>query len=168
MHTEATATSTFDAMAAGLLWLYRTPQPENALLPWHGVSVHTPTRWLSFIPEGVGDRVTITVQVAGIQPTKVGTRGMVRDAAPDDRLDPDELDRIRETLERAGFTVGNVWPGSAGVVGSLTLTRPAHPTLVAAKDRYRAGCPDHDTRMSTCQNGCTWRERGLANLRLPS
>ncbi|MEH0657699.1 hypothetical protein QA860_08130 [Streptomyces stelliscabiei] len=75
---------------------------------------------------------------------------------PANPLEPGELEALAAELERRGFSVEGTWNGHPGTTGSVGLVRPAHPTLVAAVDRYRAGCLEHPNRSVFCD--CeTWR-----------
>ncbi|GGT67508.1 hypothetical protein P6B95_02045 [Streptomyces atratus] len=52
--------------------------------------------------------------------------------------------------QRRGLPVRTTWNGLPAVTGSLSLARPAHPTLVTAVQRYHRGCTVHPERRVLC------------------
>jgi len=141
-----------DVLEAGLRWLYDTEQPAGAILQHHGASLPGDgNRRFRFIPAGAQHRVVVIVDVADVQWEERGGRA----ANP---LRPGELDELTGGLAALGAEVVETWNGYPGVTGSLALARPAHPTLLAALDRYHRGCPDHPSRSVFCD--CGWYAAG--------
>ncbi|GAA2107967.1 hypothetical protein [Streptomyces synnematoformans] len=147
-------------LAAGLAWLYETEQPDDAILQHHGETLSRPdsNRWYGFCPAGWDGRVVISTHVGKVEWT--GEGGGRRPANP---LGPGELDAITAELAGLGAEVVSTWNGHPGTTGSLALARPAHPTLLAAVDRYRRGCPNHTGPLCSW-DGCPWYPTGNARV----
>lgn len=137
-----------EALTAGLHWLYETEQPTDAWMQHHGQQIPViDNRFLAFIPTSDGGLPVIVIGVA--MPTwKEGPRG---DMVPANPLTPIELPRLAAELERRGYAVRSTWNGFPGATGSVGLVRPAHPSQVAAVDRYRSGCLEHPARSVFCE-----------------
>lgn len=132
----------------GLGWLYDTAQPDDAHTDHHGIVLHLPdaNRWYGFCPTGARNLPVVCVDV-----TKVEYKfDRVGGSVPANPLEVDELESLADELRRRGFNVDDTWNGHPGVTGSVGLARPAHPSLVAAVDRYRRGCTDHPQRSVFC------------------
>ncbi|MET9728466.1 hypothetical protein [Streptomyces zaomyceticus] len=136
------------ALTAGLRWLYETEQPSDAWMNHHGEQIPVlGNRFLAFVPTSVGGLPVIVIGV--VKPTrKEGPRG---DMVPTNPLTPIELPCLAAELERRGYAVRSTWNGFPGPTGSVGLARPAHPSQVAAVDRYRAGCQEHPARSVFCE-----------------
>jgi hypothetical protein len=78
-----------------------------------------------------------------------------------------ELANLATAIEDLGYGFKSTWNGRSTITGSVGLHKPAHPTLIAAVDRYRAGCPAHDTVFCGRTEGCSWFADGLARVILP-
>lgn len=132
----------------GLGWLYDTAQPDDARTDHHGIVLHLPdaNRWYGFSPTGANHLPVVSVDVAKVE-HKLDADG---DYIPANPLEPDELAALAAELEQRGHKVDSTWNGHPGVSGSVGLVRPAHPTLVAAVDRYRRGCTVHPERSVFC------------------
>lgn len=132
----------------GLGWLYDTVQPDDAHQQHHGITIGLPSanRIYGFCPAGWSNLPVVSVEVAKVE-HKLDADG---DWIPANPLEPDELAALAAELERRGFPVNHTWNGHPGVTGSVGLVRPAHPTLVAAVDRYRRGCVVHPERSVFC------------------
>jgi hypothetical protein len=139
----------------GLRWLYEVEQPEGALLQHHGVSLAAPeaNRRLSFVPAGFGGGVVAAVDVA-----LIGWKQLRKYKVATNPLEPGELADLSAMLNALGAEVVRTWNGHPGTTGSLALHQPAHPSLRAAVDRYRAGCPDHPAKHVFCE--CGWYQAG--------
>ncbi|MHA4774736.1 hypothetical protein L1085_009560 [Streptomyces sp. MSC1_001] len=154
-----------DALTAGLHWLYETEQPADAWMSHHGQQIPTTVnRFLAFVPTAVSSLPVIVIGV--VKPAwKEGPRG---DMVPTNPLTPIELPRLAAELEQRGYAVRSTWNGFPGATGSVGLARPAHPSQIAAVDRYRAGCQEHPERSVFCE--CeAWRAgfgRAVAPLSL--
>jgi hypothetical protein len=127
-------------LTAGLTWLYDTEQPDGAILHHSGESLPAEgNRRFSFIPAGGSREAIVVVDVAHVGWVDVDPWTK----APANPLGPGELERITDALAELGARVARTWNGYPATTGSLALVRPAHPTLLAAVDRYHAGCLEH-------------------------
>lgn len=148
-------------ITAGLRWVYETEQPGDAVLQHHGLSLPVvENRRFSFCPTGWAEHVVIVVSVA-----KVELGGPYE--PPRNPLAPDELVAVTAALADLGADVVKTWNGHPSITGSLALTRPAHPSLVAAVKRYHAGCPQHRTVFCGSKVGCSWYRDGYARIVQP-
>jgi hypothetical protein len=110
-------------------------------------------RTYGFVPEGARQRPVVIVDVAKVEWIDNGPNELKTPANP---LEPGELEALAAELERRGFPVQTTWNGHPGVTGSVGLAQPAHPSQLAAVNRYRAGCTEHPRRSVFCD--CeTWR-----------
>ncbi|MFC8862686.1 hypothetical protein [[Kitasatospora] papulosa] len=136
-------------LTAGLRWLYETEQPADAWDQHHGVSLPLPAdnRTYSFCPAGYRSLTVVVVNVAKVDWIDNGPNDLKTPANP---LKVDELDSLADDLRAHGFEVNDMWNGHPGITGSVGLARPAHPSLLAAVDRYRAGCLAHPQRSVFC------------------
>jgi hypothetical protein len=142
-------------LRSGLRWLYDTEQPPTAIAQHHGERLlSVGNRSIKFVPCGWGGRVVIVLDVANVE-----YGGNYE--PPCNPLAHRELDNFKALLAEMGPTVAHAWNGHPAITGSVALSRPAHPTLIAAVDRYYAGCPDHG-RSVFC--GCGWFSRGNTTL----
>ena len=132
----------------GLGWLYDTVQPDDAHQQHHGIVLHLPTanRWYGFCPSGARNLPVVSVDVTKKE-YRFDSDG---DSIPANPLEPGELEALADELRHRGFDVDDTWNGHPGTTGSVGLARPAHPTLVAAVDRYRRGCTAHPRRSVFC------------------
>lgn len=132
----------------GLSWLFDTEQPDDAHSQHHGIVLHLPdaNRWYGFCPAGARNRPVVTVDVTKVKHEQDDDGDWI----PANPLTPTELQELAEELRRRGFDVDDTWNGHPGVTGSVGLVRPAHPSLVAAVDRYRRGCIKHPQRSVFC------------------
>jgi hypothetical protein len=141
-------------LTAGLRWLYETEQPDNA---WQhrGLLLPTPAtnRLYSFIPANDWKRPVIAVDVATIEWIDNGPNELPTPANP---LEPGELDALAAVLRTVGFELTSTWNGHPQTTGSVGLARPTHPSLLAAVDRYHAGCLVHPERSVFCDCD-SWR-----------
>lgn len=128
----------------GLNWLYDTTQPDDAHQQHHGITIGHPAanRYYGFCPTGAENLPVVTVNVAKVE---------YRDYEPPvNPLEPGELFDLAQELEARGYTVRTTWNGHPAVTGSVSLVQPAHPTLVAAVQRYHRGCTVHPERSVFC------------------
>ncbi|MGQ4340356.1 hypothetical protein ACN6LF_005225 [[Kitasatospora] papulosa] len=146
---EHTVTDLDTVLTAGLRWLYETEQPADAWDQHHGVSLPLPAdnRTYSFCPAGYRSLTVVVVNVAKVDWIDNGPNDLKTPANP---LKVDELDSLADDLRAHGFEVNDMWNGHPGITGSVGLARPAHPSLLAAVDRYRAGCLAHPQRSVFC------------------
>lgn len=134
---------------AGLGWLYDTTQPDDAHVTHHGITIGHPeaNRWYVFTPDGAQHLPTVIVNVS--HPEWIDN-GFGQPSTLANPLAPDELPTLAEELRRRGFDVASTWNGHPGDTGSVGLVRPAHPSLVAAVQRYHRGCTVHPQRSVFC------------------
>lgn len=163
MNTTPTPTTLAAVLDAGLHWLYDTVQPDDAHQQHHGIALHSPetNRWYGFCPSGVRHVPVVHVNVLEVEWIDNGPNDL---EAPANPLGPHELDALAEELRRRGFESFEAWNGHPGITGSVGLVRPAHPTLVAAVQRYHGGCVVHPERSVFCD--CeAWRAEGARIVR---
>jgi hypothetical protein len=157
-----------DALAVGLHWLHEVEQPDDAVLQHHGAfmlagrsrtfpAIARP-RLLRFVPLARDGRAVVVVTIAK---NEYDGEGNVLH-----RLLPEELAVVTGMIESLGGAVEFSWNGHPAETGSLALKRPAHPTLVAAVERYHKGCPEHPKEGVFC--GCSWYQRGHSKLIPPT
>lgn len=136
-----------DVLTAGLRWLFETGQPDDAHCQHHGeLLVADGNRSYSFCPVGAASLPVVAIDVAKIE-WATDSHG---DMAPANPLEPGELERLAEELERRGYPVRDTWNGHPSTTGSVGLSTTAHPGQVAAVDRYRRGCQEHPDRSVFC------------------
>jgi hypothetical protein len=151
-------TTTPDTLATildtGLTWLYDTVQPNTAHATHHGIVLRLPdaNRIYGFCPDGAQHRPVVIVDVAKVEWIDNGPNRLQTPANP---LDVGELTDLVKELHHRGFESSGTWNGHPSTSGSIGLIRKAHPTLVAAVDRYRAGCLEHPNRSVFCDYD-TW------------
>lgn len=142
-----------EALDRGLAWLFTTDHPEGSMVFHLGDTLRVMhNRILGFMPSTHGKDGTpvVTLDVQTTQP-----RGR-SSTVPHTPLAPDELHRLAGMLADRGHEVVSQWNGFPHTTGSLALATPLHPSMRAALDRYRAGCPAHDgTVFCSCP---LWRE----------
>ncbi|MFE3126742.1 hypothetical protein ACFXHD_25340 [Streptomyces hydrogenans] len=149
-----------DALKAGLRWLFDTEQPDTAIVTHLGMAIPgAGNRWYGLCPSGADGQVVISVNVARVT--------WARDdqgSCPANPIAYGELAWLKGLLEHLGHTVTSTWNGFPGVSGSLALATAPHPSLTAAVDRYRAGCPRHPEAGVFCD--CTaWQQAITAAVR---
>lgn len=155
-----TASELTPTLRAGIRWLHDTEQPDSAALSHHGLSLPVvANRRFTFVPEGAFGRPVVVVEVAKIEWVE---RGVYR--APGNPLEPGELSDLATLLASLGAESERTWNGN-GTTGSVGLKYPAHPTLIAAVNRYRAGCLTHPTEHVFCK--CDWYRNGRKLLITP-
>jgi hypothetical protein len=163
-HAPLTEPQLDDILGTALRWLYDVAQPDGAILQHHGVHVGaTGNRKFSAAPSAWDGRAVLVVDVAHLE-YRPGPYGYDIPANP---LEPGELERLAARMAELGAPVIHSWNGHPATSGSLALERDAHPSLVAAVDRYRAGCPDHTGPLCSW-DGCQWYPRGSALIVPPT
>lgn len=147
-------TSLQQALEAGLHWLHHTEQPQGALIDHHGALLPTTidNRKLRCVPAYNG-KALITIDVARLRWIHNGDQ-----LHPTDQIGPHELDDLAALLDQAGAPIATTLNGYPTITGTLVLQRHAHPTLVAAANRYRKGCRAHPAKGTLCP--CGWYIRG--------
>lgn len=150
-------------LAAGMAWLFDTEQPEDSVIQHHGSSRSAGDRIYGFCPAGWEGRPVVFVQVA--EPRYAGPPPDGEVANPLDV--PGELESLEALLRDLGHPVVERWNGAPGsTTASFALEGQAHPSLLAAVSRYRAGCPVHGNPLCS-QAGCRWYRTGYALIVQP-
>lgn len=140
--------SVADVLDAGLRWMFETEQPDDAHAQHHGAMLAADgNRTYRFIPVGARKRPVIVVDVAKVEWIDNGPNDLKTPANP---LEPGELEALASELTARGYTVETTWNGHPGISGSVGLLTPAHPSQVAAVERYLAGCVEHTDRSVFC------------------
>lgn len=146
---------------SGLRWLYNVRQPPAALVADQGLGLPViEGRRYVFIPD-VDGRPLIAVHAV---------RG--QDSGSGSAISAQELTELVSLVEE-------VAGGGAAVLGTpnaaaarIRLDAPAHPSLVAAAVRFRAGCPIHHSpacrHVRSADHDCQWFPRGFARLTRPA
>lgn len=152
-------------LSAGLCWLFETEQPADAIIQHHGTTLRDDenNRLFCFVPEGWSGHPVVAVDVAKVDWIDNGPNQL---STPGNPLKPDELDNLAARLTALGYEVFDTWNGHPGISGSIALKQTAHPTLLAAVNRYRAGCPEHPNRHVFCD--CGWYARGNERVVFPA
>lgn len=135
----------------GLHWLYDTEQPDDAHQHHSGLLLREPAtnRLYTVIPTNDWKRPVIAVDIAAIEWIDNGPNELKTPANP---LEPGELDALAALLSGlSGVAITRTWNGHPQTTGSVGLARPAHPSLLAAVDRYHAGCLNHPERSVFCE-----------------
>lgn len=150
-------------LAAGLAWLYETEQPATSALQHHGVfGPRLGDRRYRFIPADDGKRPVVVVDVPEpLYDTSIVSKWQLLNPIGGD----EEMLALAATVRDLGYDTGRWWNGN-GESGSLGLASPAHPTLLAAVDRYKAGCLEHPRAGVFCT--CPWYRPGRALLVEPT
>lgn len=145
-------------LAAGLEWLTRTEQPEGTILSHHGFSIHAKgNRVIQFTPDHGGAVCRLSVSVAK-EDRDIDTMELRNP------LEEGESAAILADLEALGASVHATWgargeeSGDGTAFFSVALDDAPSPTLFAAIERYRAGCPDHPSKGVFCD--CGWWQQG--------
>lgn len=160
---EMTATA-LDVLRAGLDWLYRTEQTDGqSVVSHHGINAPViEGRRYRFVPSGFQAAPVIVLGVA--EPRYTGPPHNRQLANP---LEPGELAGLQAQIEQWGHEVHSTWNGE-GETGSVGLATPAHPSLLAALDRERKGCPSHPRQILCGWDGCPWYSTNIAKLQIPT
>lgn len=139
-------------LAAGLRWLYETEQPDGAMVFHLGTVLGDSdgSRTYGFVPDGIG-RPVVVVKVARQEWKDEGSDRVL--ANP---IGVDELIEVAAELSKLGAKVVHTWNGHPSPTGSLALDQLAHPSLLAAVEKYSAGCPVHPQRSVFCD--CGWKQ----------
>lgn len=159
---------TIATLRAGLAWLYDTEQPDGAITQHHGRSTSTGDWRLGFCPLGADDLPVVWVEVATPVYRTIGDDRLLTNP-----LGPHAMKQISDALAQLGHPVTKTWNGESHMTtGSCGMRDPAHPTLLAAVQRYHAGCPTHKSLFcgNPCSDGgqdCPWYRDGEAKLITP-
>lgn len=133
---------------AAVAWLGR-PQPADCHMHHHGPNVGTtgPTDddlLLSISPRGFRRNLPVLVV------DRVGPRRPSPLEDIENPLTSEEMDLVRQAITAAGSTIADEWNGPPNITASFALTTTVHPDLLAAVDRYHAGCPNHPSKTVFC------------------
>lgn len=147
-----------DAIAIGNNWPYATTQPTTAVAH-HGVyAPDTDGRLFQFIPWAWRGQPVIVVNARGMHAAGDGLHTA-------NRLAPGELDALAAYLELLGYPVEKTWATSS-MSGNVELTATAHPSLIAAAERYFEDCPHHQSLLCKYDD-CSWYRDGAQALIRP-
>jgi len=151
-------------LSAGLCWLYRIVQPDNALVDWRGAGLTVTGRRLRFLPVSTAGTPLIVVD-ADLPRWGADTTWVALNTLP-----VTELPCLARQLAVLGISAGQQHYRS--VTGVIALDVPAHPSLRAAVQRYVRGCPRHrsvvcDAAVRDGGHTCTWRTEGRRAARWP-
>lgn len=151
-------------LTTGLRWLYETEQPDNAWQSRPGLLLRVPAanRLYGFCPSNAWQLPVVAVDVAKIEWIDNGPSELKTPANP---LKPGELESLAAELRALGAEVARTWNGHPQTTGSVGLARPAHTSLLAAVERYRAGCLVHPTRFVFCD--CADWQAGFTRIVRP-
>lgn len=151
-------------LTAGIRWLYDTEQPDNAWQGHHGLLLPAPAtnRLYAFIPANDWKAAVVAVDVAKIEWIDNGPNEL---KTPSNPLEPGEVDALAAELRAVGVEVARTWNGHPQTTGSVGLGRPAHTSLLAAVERYHAGCRVHPKRGVFCD--CDAWEAGFTRIVRP-
>lgn len=140
------------SLCAGLRWLYRTVQPDHALVEPCGAHLSALTGRLRVVPLGAAGTPLIVVD-ADLPRWGAGYHCVALNPLPANGL-----------TELAGQLAVLGVPGQAQhyhrLTGVLALDVPAHPSLRAAVQRYARGCPHHHGALCGRATSCAWRTEG--------
>lgn len=157
MTTSLAHTSFSAALNAGLAWLYSTVQPTDALVERGGVRMTTAERIVRFLPIGPNGAplIVLDAQLPRWSPSTTRTPLVV--------LPETELRTVADQLATLGVSAHH-WEYHR-TTGTVVLSAPAHPTLLAAVRRFSQGCPWHhstvcDAPISAGGHGCRWHTDG--------
>ncbi|MFJ8855281.1 hypothetical protein [Streptomyces sp. NPDC102437] len=151
-------------LSAGLRWLYNIEQPADALLSHHGEMLVDADRTYRFVPCGADQRPVVVVDVR--RPKWMSDA--VGDMIPSNPIGAHELYEVQADLAVLGVTVARTWNGHPAHTGSLGLVDMAHPSLLAAVNGVRTGCPDHPGKLLCSWDGCPWYGTGYAQIVKPT
>ncbi|QYN17530.1 hypothetical protein [Amycolatopsis sp. DSM 110486] len=157
-----TESSFLKALETGLSWLYRTEQPPGGVITHHGIITGALNdRRYTFVPCGPKDLPLVIVNVVR---REYDENGFLLSA-----LDENELEELTAILRMMGsfygYPVVERWNGHPFETGTVQLGSPVHPTLLAAVNTYRAGCPAHPDAGVLC--ACGWYRDGYQRMTIP-
>lgn len=146
-HTRA------EAVMNAIYWLFNWEQPDGAVIQHHGLTASFTTehgvRTIRAVPRGWSNKPVIVIE------TRTG-----------DCLKPGEMESLAQQLTYQGHRPIHKWNGDGFTSGSFAIEGAIEPTLLAAVDRYYAGCPTH--RSVFCGgDDCDWYRTGRALIRAP-
>jgi len=144
-------------LCAGLRWLYRTAQPDNALVDCRGARLTVTGRRLRLLPVSTAGTPLIVVD-ADLLRWGAHTTSIALNTLP-----VNELPGLARQLAALGIQPGQ--QHYRRLTGVIALDVPAHPSLRAAVERYARGCPRHhvagcDGSMCDGRQPCAWRAEG--------
>jgi hypothetical protein len=112
-------------------WLYDTPQPADALV----------------MPAGRDLTFGNTDLTVGIRPGATAPTLVLFVASPGQSLNRAQWAEwqtlVGKLAKKHKTGIRRTFNGPPTHTGAMVLDAPAHPTLVAAVQRYQAGCPRH-------------------------
>lgn len=149
-------------LKAGLEWLCHTGQPDDAIMHHLGLScAAVDGRWFSFCPTARISMPVVTVRVANAQWDDLPGEYRLKNPLGGTT----ERDQVAAVIAGLGYAVRETWGNWDGETGSIGLSTPPHPGLVAAVERYNAGCQQHQAKSVFCD--CGWFQAGERLLTKP-
>ena len=152
-----------DVLRAAVAWLFEVEQPDDAVLQHHGLWVGRDERFaFEAVPAGAGGAPLVVVDVALVEWTGHGP-----EHRPKNPITQDEHDAMIAALSPL-VAVRDTWNGPGAITGSYALAGRAHPSLLAAVERYHRGCPTHRSVFCGRQELCGWYADGRARIIAPA
>lgn len=156
MTTTTYPPTTHHALMEGLNWLYRTVQPDTALVEHCGARLRTAARTLRFLPVAHAGNPLVVIEVDV-------HRGLGRVTGPAAVISDSEI--LDVAAELAAHKLPAVARQNHGLTATLGLSEPAHESLRAAVARFSAGCPYHhslvcEAPVSAGGAACPWHTHG--------
>jgi hypothetical protein len=134
------------ATERALTWLYDTEQPADALV----------------MPAGRELTFGNTDLSVGVRPGVTGPTLVLSLPRPGQSLNRAQWDEwqtlVAKLAKKHQTAIARTFNGPPTHTGAVVLDAAAHPTLVAAVQRFQAGCPWH--RGACRDEGCSWYSSG--------
>ncbi|GFG83159.1 MULTISPECIES: hypothetical protein [Mycobacterium] len=148
-------TAHLPVLLIGLQWLLDTEQPETALVSRHGQVLRSVgNRVMRFLPLGFDGRAAVFLYVE--RPEWSVER------KPRHLLARNEINDLADLVTDCGEQVEARWLCDPRVSCAVALRTPVHPSLLAAVERFEAGCPKRAHRGAlVCR--CQERHAGFAS-----
>lgn len=148
-------TAHLPVLLIGLQWLLDTEQPETALVSRHGQVLRSVgNRVMRFLPLGFDGRAAVFLDVE--RPEWSVER------KPRHLLARNEINDLADLVTDCGEQVEARWLCDPRVSCAVALRTPVHPSLLAAVERFEAGCPKRAHRGAlVCR--CQERHAGFAS-----
>lgn len=147
-----------DVLRAGMNWLTQTIQPSGALEGWGWAAPGADGRRVRFLPVGYKERPVVIVDVA--EPVYDADFEITNPLGGDV-----EASAWVTALHELGYRTAEIWNWK-GNTGSISVDVLLHPSLLAAVQRYRRGCPEHPEKRVFCE--CGWLAAGMRQVVYPA
>lgn len=155
-----------ETVKAGLDWLFHTEQDDpESIVSHHGIGAPVVgERRYWFVPSSFQPVANAVAVVDVAEPRYDDSLTSPTLLNP---LETGELAALQAQIEAWGYQVRTCWNGDGCSTGSIGLAAPAHPSLLAALERNRKGCPDHPGEILCSWDGCPWYSTHTAKLKVP-